>query len=770
MSFLDWSIVVIFLIFIVWMGIYSMRYVRGVTDFLACGRVCGRYVISVADMANGLALITMIGAVEAGYKSGFAYGFWGSVTLPVMIFLSLTGFVIYRFRQTKAMSFGQFIEMRYSRGMRIFASTLRSVSEMLANMILPALAGRFFICFLDLPETFGVFGIQISTFMTVMFICLALAISMILFGGSVTLVITDTIQGLVAYPALAVFVIFVLWKFSWSGEILPVLMDRAEGESFLNPYDVENLRDFNIFFIFVALFSSVLNRGVALGAGGGASAAKSPHEQKMAGVLGAWRGGFMAIFYLVLVLAVLVFMNHRDFSDEATKCRRELSARVTKEIVADPAIQQKIIAKTNAVPVHHHTVGVDRPLSLKKNLDTPYLSAIAEVSKENPDANIQGKVPEFKTLFHQLMLPSMLRRILPCGLMGLFCMLVILMIISTDDSRIYSASLTLSQDLVLPLLKKPPTPRQHIGIIRAVTIGVGIFFFCGSLFMSQLEYVNLFIMIMYGLWTAGAGIVVLGGLYTRFGTTQGAWSALLSGSGLMLGGILIQRNWADYVYPWLGQMNWTDAVGNVMETVSGPFNPYIVWKMNPFHCPFNAVELSFLSMLLSIFMYCLVSFLTCRKPFNLDRMLHRGIYNTDGDMEVRSAWTWKNLFSKIIGITDEYTRGDKIIAWSVFLYSFGLGFCLFLTIVVWNVFHVWPKNWWGNYYLIRSLMIPFVIAIITTVWFFIGGIVDLRRMLHDLKNHNVDELDNGMVSGNVSLSDRKTFEKIEDKTECSQNK
>ena len=65
MSFLDWGIVIVFLGFIIGMGIYSMRYVRGITDFLACGRVCGRYVISVADVANGLALITMIGTVEA---------------------------------------------------------------------------------------------------------------------------------------------------------------------------------------------------------------------------------------------------------------------------------------------------------------------------------------------------------------------------------------------------------------------------------------------------------------------------------------------------------------------------------------------------------------------------------------------------------------------------------------------------------------------------------------------------------------------------------
>lgn len=761
MGILDWSIVVVFLIFIVGMGFYSMRYVRSVTDYLACGRVCGRYVISVADVANGLALITMIGAVEAGYKSGFVYGFWGSFALPLSLFLSLTGFVVYRFRQTKAMSFGQFVEMRYSRGLRIFASTLRSISEMLANMILPALAGRFFIYFLDLPSTYNVFGLQVSTFVTIMFICLTLAISMILFGGSVTLVITDTIQGLVAYPVLAIFVFFVLWKFSWDNEVMPVLMDRVSGESFLNPYDVASLRDFNVFYMFVTLFAMVLNRGIGLGAGGGSCAARSAHEQKMAGVLGTWRGGFMWIFYTMLVLMAVVFMNHKNFSAESTECRKTLSIKITKELIKDTKTQQQVLRKIEAIPAHNHTVGKDKPLSVKENLDTPYLNAIAEVSKENPEIDIKGKVPEFNTLFHQLMLPMIMRKMLPTGMQGLFCMLVILMIISTDDSRIYSASLTLSQDLVLPLLKKQPTQKQHINIIRLVTVGVGIFFFLGSLFMSQLEYVTLFVMIMYGIWAAGAGIMVLGGLYTRIGTTAGAWAALLSGSGFMTIGIIIQRNWANAVYPWLEKMNWGVPLGNFLQWISSPLHPFVLWKMDPYKAPVNAVELSFISMLLSIIFYCVVSLLTYRRPFNLDRMLHRGKYNTDGEIEVKSVWTWKNVFSKIIGITNEYTRGDRIIAWSVFFYSFGFGFCLFLIVIVWNCFDSWNMKWWGNYYLIRSLLIPCAIAIVTTVWFFIGGVIDLRRMFRDLKNRQVDNDDNGVVSGHVSLSDMKKFDKID---------
>ena len=761
MSWLDWSIVGVFLVFIIGMGIYSMRFVHGVTDFLACGRVCGRYVISVSGVADGLALITMVGAVEAGYKSGFAYSFWGTLTMPITLFLSLLGFVYYRFRQTKAMSFGQFIEMRYSRRLRIFASTLRSIAEMLANMILPALAGRFFISFLNLPESFSLFGLQISTFMVVMFFCLGLAITMILLGGSVTMVITDTIQGLIAYPLLALFVGFVLLKVSWNTEVLPVLMDRVPHESFLNPYDVQNLRDFNVFYVGVILFRSILNRGVGLGAGGASSAARSPHEQKMAGVLGTWRGGFMSIFFLILVLLTIVFMNHRNFAKEATECRRELSAQAIRSIVKDPQLRAKVIQRTDAIPQHNHRIGVDAPLSVKKNLDTPYLEAVEKLALEDPASGLSKKVPEFKTLYHQLMLPVMLRKRLPTGLLGLFCMLVILMIISTDNGNIYSASLTLSQDLVLPLLKIAPSPRLHINIIRLVTIGVGVFFFIGSCFMSQLEYVNMFTMIMYGIWTAGAGVVVLGGLYTRFGTTAGAWSALLSGSGLMVIGILIQRNWSSFIYPWLEKMDLTQSVAAFLKTVSAPLNPYVVWEVTPFRCPVNAVELSLITMLLSIVFYCVVSLLTFRKPFNLDRMLHRGKYNTDGNVEVQKIWTWKNFFSKAIGITNEYTRGDRIIAWSVFIYSFGWIFGLFFLIVTCNLFYTWPSHWWGNFYLIRYLLVSMVLAVITTVWFFIGGTRDLRRMFRDLRARQSDDLDNGLVSGNVSLCDQKKFEEIE---------
>ena len=62
MSLIDWIIFVVPLFFIVGMGYHSRRYIKGVADFLAAGRICGRYVICVADVVGALAVVTLVGS------------------------------------------------------------------------------------------------------------------------------------------------------------------------------------------------------------------------------------------------------------------------------------------------------------------------------------------------------------------------------------------------------------------------------------------------------------------------------------------------------------------------------------------------------------------------------------------------------------------------------------------------------------------------------------------------------------------------------------
>ncbi|MBE6365915.1 MAG: sodium:panthothenate symporter [Lentisphaerae bacterium] len=796
MSWIDWLIVIIPVAFVYYMGIRSRRYVRSVADFLSAGRVCGRYVINVGDIANALSIIGIVTMLEQNYSSGFALTFWSYMLIPVGVFLGLTGFCTYRFRETKAMSLGQFLEMRYSRKFRIFAATLRTLSEVITNSIMPAIAARFFIFFLDWPRYINICGIQVSTFMLIMFVCLFIAISIICFGGTLSLIITDSLQGMIIYPLMAIFVIFVLVNFSWSEEIVPVMADRAPGESFLDPFDISKLRTFNMFSLLILpLFSSVMHRASWIGAGY-STAAKTPHESKMGGLLGSWRNALNVMMYVLFAAMLITLLNHKNFAEDALVTRQNLARQINEEpmlglsddmkarLDAVIAAQQPQIRNTGDPRSYEQKdpdTGEVRIItvsgqSIKSNLDTDFLAPIHQellkgetgreyASDSEREAEANDTFKQYRTYFRQLSFAIAMREMLPVGMMGLFFLMLVMAMISTDDTRIYSASLTFTQDVIVPLCKKPLTMAQHVMALRITSIAVGVIFFFASIYMAQMSYVALFSTIICALWMGGCGPVMVFGLYSRIGTTAAAWTSLLTGMFLSLVAIVLDRNWADHIYPYLEAKGWVEPIGKVLETLSAPL-PYITWEMDPIDCPVNSYEFYFFTMLITLALYLIVSYATCKEPFNLDRMLHRGIYNLDGENKDTEKLTFKNAFRKIIGITPEYTKGDKAIAWGFFIYSFVYQFLLvFLVVLIWNSISRWPIEWWSHYFFIVQLIVPGILAVITTFWFGYGGIRDLIQLFRDLETRKINHLDNGTVDGHVSLADKAEFEAMENDKE-----
>ena len=760
MTWYNWLIVIVPFAAVLYMAFHTRKYIRGIPDFLVGGRLCGRYLLAVGQMENTLSVMFLIAYIEVHYRTGFSTGFWSGFASPIMLVLSLSGFVTYRLRETKTLSMGQFLEMRYSRPFRLFCAILRTSVEMLSNTILPAISARFFIYLLGIPHYIDIFGFKIQSLALVIAVVLILAATILLAGGSLALLITDTLQGLMTYPIIFIFTMYILLSFSWWDEIIPVMADRIPGESFINPYDIQSLRDFNLFAAFVAIFAGILNRGNWFG-GGSSQAARSAHEQKMAGILGAWRSGFNPLFFLLLAGMILVVMNHVNYAPKAKEIRTEMCSRISNEIIPDRKMEEELLARTAAIPEQRHIIGKDKPLSEKQNLDTPYMKAALETLGNTPEG--KAKFQEFRTLYNQLRLPIAIRHILPGALTGLFILLMLMLMVSTDDSHIFSAAMTIVQDIILPFRKTPLSPQTHIRLVKYMTVFICVFYFFGSLFMTQLDYISLYLTVVGAIWGGGAGAVILGGLYTRFGTTSGAYASILTGAVVSGGGMLVQRNWADHVYPFLDRMGMIPGLSKLLETLSGPFEPWVLWRMSAVKFPINSTEIMFIAMILSITMYCLVSYLTCRRPFNLERMLHRGKYAVDGEVKHFEKITFRNAFKKIIGITPDYTTGDKIIAWGTFIWSFGISFGLFyIGTIVWNTFYRWPIEWWGWRLFIISIAVGCVIAVISMFWFLIGGIIDMKRMFCDLAARTqINELDNGMVEGNVSLADKAQLEAVD---------
>ena len=60
-----------------------------------------------------------------------------------------------------------------------------------------------------------------------------------------------------------------------------------------------------------------------------------------------------------------------------------------------------------------------------------------------------------------------------------------------------------------------------------------------------------------------------------------------------------------------------------------------------------------------------------------------------------------------------------------------------------------------------SIVVSGIIGIVSTVWFTIGGSIDLHRLFRDLDKEKANQLDDGRVIGHVSAADLADVEKIE---------
>jgi solute:Na+ symporter, SSS family len=772
MNLLSWLIVIIPLIFILGAAYYSKRYIRDITDYLASGRVAGRYVISVGDLSSALSVITIVALCENQYLTGMAMGFWMLLLAPTWMLMSLSGYCTYRFRETSCLSAGQFLELRYSRNFRIVACAVRAGAEMVTNAIGPAVAVRFFIYFIGLPFSFQIVGVDISTYTILVIFLLTCALFIILPAGRISLLITDSFQGIISYPIFVIFTVFVLTNVSWFGDVAPVMIDRIPGESFINPYDVSGLRDFNVFALVVTMMGSILNRAAWIG-NDTSSSGRTAHEQKMAGILGSWRNGFSTTMVMLIGCYVITVMLGSRFADESHQVRIALSQKVAEEVILDPILYDKTLVALNTLPVERHDIGVDKPYSRKENPDKAFLDAVHEtlLAGEENEGIANATYQKFSSLYSQMMMPVLLGSSFPPILMGLFALLMVMLLLSTDDSRIFNASSSIIQDLILPFRNSPVSTKEHLMLLKLCSVGVAIFFFIVSMFFAQLDYIIMFITIMSAVWLGSAGPIMVGGLYTRFGTTGGAWACLSVGSGIPILGLLCQRNWADHVYPWLLKYEYVESVSWILKIVSKPLNPYVVWEMNPVKFPINSMEIYFISMCAGMLAYCLGSYLTQKELFNLDRMLHRGIYAAKNTPKpIKSKLSFKVILDKILGIDMNYTKGDKIIAWSVvwwvLIYNFIIMFC---GVVIWNAISPWTNDQWSLYFFIISVLSAIIVGIISTVWFVIGGVIDIKALFRDLANRVANPLDNGQVVGHVSLCDVEHFNEIEHEHEHDPN-
>jgi SSS family solute:Na+ symporter len=631
---------------------------KGVSDFMSGSRLANRYLLAVAGGEMQAGAVVFVAIFERIAEAGFTIQWWGWMTAPVGLVLTVIGFVSYRFRETRALTLAQFFEIRYSKRFRIFTGLLGFLAGIANFGIIPAVGARCMVYILGLPDRMALFGVTLPTYIPLMALFLGITVMITLAGGFITVMVTDCIEGILSQLIYLVLVIALLLMFAWP-DIVQTLSATAPGHSKLNPFDSLALKDFNVWFVLMALANGVYGRMAWQNAAGYQSAALTAHEGRMGGILGTWREiGKMSVVTLLAVCAV-TFLQHPHYAVDAAPAHEAIKQ------ISDPQIQQ------------------------------------------------------------QMSVPVALSQLLPVGIKGLLCAILVMGIFGGDSTHLHSWGGIFVQDVLLASRKKPFSPKQHVAMLRLGVIFVATFAFLFGCFFQQTEYIFMWWSVTTAIFVGGGGSAILGGLYWKKGTTAAAWAAMLTGSTLSVTGILLRS--------------------------------FAKASQNPF--PFNGVQIAFGSMLIAITVYVIVSLLTSRKDFNLDRMLHRGEYAADipdaeRDAKIQGAKKRRFTWNSVLGISSDFSTGDKVIAGALFVWSIGW-FLVFALGSLSNWVRPWPDSWWSTFWHIAGIGIPVFMTFVTGVWFTWGGLRDIRSLFRRLGGERtINPLDDGFVVGHQSLDEQ----------------
>jgi len=153
--------------------------------------------------------------------------------------------------------------------------------------------------------------------------------------------------------------------------------------------------------------------------------AKSPHEMKMATIIGGWRWYVLMLIVTFLPICVRTYMTHPDFAEQSVVVKQKLA-----EIGETPK-------------------------------EAP--TGLPDESAPSPTGEEEGATASETELQRQARAPLFLGHFIPIGFLGLLCAAFLGAFISTHDTYLHSWGSMLVQDVILPLRKKPLSPHPSPG-------------------------------------------------------------------------------------------------------------------------------------------------------------------------------------------------------------------------------------------------------------------------------------------------------------------
>ena len=205
------------------------------------------------------------------------------------------------------------------------------------------------------------------------------------------------------------------------------------------------------------------------------------------------------------------------------------------------------------------------------------------------------------------------------------------------------------------------------------------------------------------------------------GTTEGAWAAMIVGASVAVTGTIVPQ----VSDSWLidgENMSWLkDFILKLKEI--------------------NGIKFYGISMASASCSYIVVSLITFKEKMNMDKLLNRGDYSINGEVEfvknnVKTIW-------RVFGIGNEFTIEDKIIYLVSYVWNI-LFTLVFILGTIYNLSNDVIDESWMVYWKYQ-VYINIVFSFIIIIWFTVGGFIDIKKMFSSLSSSERDHNDSGWV-------------------------
>jgi solute:Na+ symporter, SSS family len=227
---IDASIVGLYLVATMVVGVMVRKYVGKVEHFLIAGREVNVYLGIASLAATEFGVITCMYTAQLGYKYGFVGATPGILTGLAMFIVGTTGFCVKPLRDAGVMTIPELFEKRFGPRIRWAAGVVIVLGGLLNMGVFLRITGEFLVL---------VCGIDMKYLEIMMTVLLLLGTVYTVAGGMLSVLVTDFLQFIVMSLGLISVTVLVLTRVGW-GQLTAAVTGKL-GQGGFNPLMHEEL-------------------------------------------------------------------------------------------------------------------------------------------------------------------------------------------------------------------------------------------------------------------------------------------------------------------------------------------------------------------------------------------------------------------------------------------------------------------------------------------------------------------------------------------------